>query len=199
MIEYLYMKRQVVIATSNRGKLKEYKDMLEPLSIECLSLKDIGYTDEIEENGSSFFENSMIKAIAVRKATTLPVIADDSGLSVDALNGEPGIYSSRYAGEGRCDKDNIKKLLENLHNLNLRESPAHFTCVITYIDNERTIQTLGRLDGKIISNERGYDGFGYDPIFEVDSGLTLAEMGEDEKNAISHRHNALQKLIEELK
>ena len=191
---------KVVIATSNKGKLREYKEMLEPLGFECLSLSDIAFDKEIVEDADTFKGNSYIKAKAVYDTVKLPTIADDSGLCVDALNGDPGVYSNRYSGEGHTDKKNRDLLINNLKKLNLESSPAHFSCAITYIDDNRTIQTEGYFYGDVILKERGYNGFGYDPIFYLkDIDKTVAELPDDEKNKISHRHNALIKLIEALR
>ena len=189
----------IVIATTNLGKLKEYREMLEKYSVNCLSLKDINFDMEIVEDGNTFKENSYIKAKAISDYTNLPVIADDSGLSVDALGGLPGIYSARFSGLEHNDKANRLKLIDELHKLNLSESKAHFTCAITYINNGEVIQTEGYVYGKVIDKEIGSNGFGYDSMFIPDGyNTTVGEIDEDSKNNISHRHNALIKLIEVL-
>ena len=189
----------IVIATTNLGKLKEYREMLEKYSVNCLSLKDINFDVEIVEDGNTFKENSYIKAKAISDYTNLPVIADDSGLSVDALGGLPGIYSARFSGLEHNDKANRLKLIDELHKLNLSESKAHFTCAITYINNGEVIQTEGYVYGKVIDKEIGSNGFGYDSMFIPDGyNTTVGEIDEDSKNNISHRHNALIKLIEVL-
>ena len=189
----------IVIATTNLGKLKEYREMLEKYSVNCLSLKDINFDMEIVEDGNTFKENSYIKAKAISDYTALPVIADDSGLSVDALGGLPGIYSARFSGLEHNDKANRLKLIDELHKLNLSESKAHFTCAITYINNGEVIQTEGYVYGKVIDKEIGSNGFGYDSMFIPDGyNTTVGEIDEDSKNNISHRHNALIKLIEVL-
>ena len=189
----------IVIATTNLGKLKEYREMLEKYSVNCLSLKDINFDMEIIEDGNTFKENSYIKAKAISDYTALPVIADDSGLSVDALGGLPGIYSARFSGLEHNDKANRLKLIDELHKLNLSESKAHFTCAITYINNGEVIQTEGYVYGKVIDKEIGSNGFGYDSMFIPDGyNTTVGEIDEDSKNNISHRHNALIKLIEVL-
>ena len=189
----------IVIATTNLGKLKEYREMLEKHSVNCLSLKDINFDMEIIEDGNTFKENSYIKAKAISDYTNLPVIADDSGLSVDALGGLPGIYSARFSGLEHNDKANRLKLIDELHKLNLSESKAHFTCAITYINNGEVIQTEGYVYGKVIDKEVGSNGFGYDSMFIPDGyNTTVGEIDEESKNSISHRHNALIKLIEVL-
>ena len=192
--------RKVVIATANPDKFHEYEEMLKPLKIECLSERDIGFSCSIEETGNSFQENSLLKAETVKKYTDLPVIADDSGLLVDALNGLPGVNSHRFAGENATYEDNTNKLLTLLKPLNLPKYPAHFICNITYLNGAQIINVEGKLSGEIILTPRGNNGFGYDPVFLVKgSNLTLAEMSDEEKNNISHRHNALMKLVEALR
>ena len=191
---------RLIIATHNKHKLIEFKDMLSPLGYEVVSLFDLGYFNEIEETGASFSENSYIKAKTIYDHFHEAVIADDSGLMVDSLGGLPGIYSHRYSGENATDKSNRIKLINDLKSLNLKHYPARFICDITYIDNNKTIKTEGTLEGEIVLEERGDNGFGYDPIFYLkDYSKCVAELTEETKNTLSHRHNALIKLIEELK
>ncbi len=190
---------EVVIATENKGKLKEYREMLEPIGIKCLSLKDVSFDKDIVENGNTFKENSYIKAKSVFDVVQLPVIADDSGLEVEALNGAPGIYSRRFSKEAK-DKPNRDKLVSELKKLGLSSSKARFVCAITYIDKDKTIQKEGYFNGEVILEERGEYGFGYDPLFYLkDYGKCVAELPDEEKNKISHRHNALKLLIDALK
>ncbi|MBP5342422.1 RdgB/HAM1 family non-canonical purine NTP pyrophosphatase [bacterium] len=192
--------KKVIIATHNKHKLIEFNHMLKPLGYEAISLFDLNYFTEIEETGTTFEENSYIKAQTIYNIFHMPVIADDSGLSVDALNGLPGIYSHRYSGENGDDKSNREKLILELKKIPESHFNAKFICAITYIDDAKTIKTLGILDGEIILEERGNSGFGYDPIFYLkDLNKTVAELGEEKKNEISHRHIALLKLTEELK
>ena len=189
----------VVIDSNNQNKIREYKEMLEPIGFNCLSLKDVSFNEEIIEDGSTFKENSYIKAKTVFDFCHLPVIADDSGISVDALGGAPGIYSQRYSKEGK-DKPNRDKLMSEIKSLGLTEAEAHFTCAITYIDKDKVIQKEGYFFGTVKLVERGNNGFGYDPIFyPLGKEYSVAELSDELKNKISHRHNALELLIEELK
>lgn len=193
--------KKVVIATSNQGKLKEYREMLSPLAFDCLSLDDINYKEDIVETGKNFLENSKIKAEKVYNFCHLPVIGDDSGLMVKALLGNPGIYSRRYAGENATDQENTDKLLKELKKTgNSSDFDACFICFITYIDSAGEISVFGELRGKIILEKRGKNGFGYDPVFYLDEyKKTVAELDEGVKNLISHRSKALNNLVLELK
>ncbi|WP_022670687.1 RdgB/HAM1 family non-canonical purine NTP pyrophosphatase [Hippea alviniae] len=188
------MVSKIVFASNNEHKLKEVREILK--DIEILPAKSVIDKFEVEENGKSFCENSLIKAKALSKFTDLPVLADDSGLEVFSLNKEPGIYSSRYAGTGR-DEDNIKKLLENLKNKT--DKKARFTCCMTLIIGDKIIQKEGYVYGVIIDKPKGKNGFGYDPIFIPDGfDITFAEMKPDEKNKLSHRKRALELIKKEL-
>lgn len=168
--------------------------------IELISLKDLSFNDEIEETGSTFSENSYIKAKTIYDIFKIPTIADDSGLVVEALGGEPGVRSHRYAGDDAKDSENTDKVIDKLKSIGLSTSKASFICSLTYVDGERTISVSGQIDGRIILDKRGYNGFGYDPIFYLDEyGKTFAELPLSIKDSISHRHNALVKLKEALK
>ena len=194
------MTKKIVIASNNQNKIKEFNEMLEPLGFSLLSLKDLGFSCDIVESGSSFEENSYIKAKTIFDIYNLPTIADDSGLEIDALNNKPGIYSHRYSGKDATDLSNRRKVISELKELNLKSSKAHFSCAITYIDKDNTFSVKGELYGDVILEEKGHNGFGYDPIFYLkDKDKTVAELSDDEKNKISHRHNALVLLLEELK
>lgn len=184
----------IIFASSNPGKLKEVKAMLEEENIKIMYLKDFPKVDEPIEDGNSFLENATIKAKYYYNHFKLPVLCDDSGLVVNALNGEPGIYSARYASKSvNQDLENMKKLLGKLKNIKNRD--AYFNCTIVYYDGNNFKNANGKLEGVIIDTPKGNNGFGYDPIF-VPNGYdkTLAEMTSDEKNKISHRHNALMKM-----
>ena len=190
--------KNIVLASNNYHKLKEIRHMLEPLGYNVLSLKDINYQGDIIEDGETFIDNALIKAKEVRTKTKYPVIADDSGLSLDVLGGLPGVHSHRYASENATDKDNRVKLISVLRDYNPPYN-AHFTTAMVYIDDDRTIIKEGYVYGEIILEEKGNNGFGYDPIFFVkEYNKTMGELDEDIKNKISHRHNALEKLIKEL-
>ncbi len=193
---------KIVLASRNRKKVKELETFLSEISsdITVLSLDDIGFHDEIIEDGNTFAENSRIKASVPAKLGYIGV-ADDSGLEVDALNGAPGVYSARYAGENANDELNNKKLLKAIENVPETERTARFKTVVTCIfPDGRELQTDGVCEGLILREGRGADGFGYDPLFyypEFDK--TFAELTSDEKNSVSHRGKAMRKFISELK
>lgn len=186
---------KLVIATNNVGKVKEYETFLNPLGFEIATLKDFP-SIKIEENGTTFEENATIKASTVMMKLGLPVLADDSGLVVDALNGEPGIHSARYAGD-HDDLANRKKLLTKLQNIPYEKRTAHFhTTIVAIKPNGQKLIANGRVNGHILNTERGSNGFGYDPLFYVDAlGCSMAELSPNQKNKISHRGNALKSFI----
>lgn len=188
------MINKLVMATNNANKLREVREILSPLGIEVISQRDAGADVEPEENGSTFAENAFIKAQAVYDVVTLPVIADDSGLCVDALNGRPGIYSARYAPKG----EECAKLLEELKDVPEDKRGAFFQCDIAFIDGTFRESFTGKCAGKIGFEQRGMNGFGYDPVF-IYGDKTLAEMTAEEKNKISHRAAALRGLYDFLK
>lgn len=189
-----------VIATNNPKKLKELDRILNPLGICAKSAKEMGVNlSDVEETGTTFEENARLKAREAFKRTGFPCIADDSGLSVDALNGEPGVYSARYSGETATDESNIEKLLLNLKNVPDKKRTAHFHCVICCVLDEGTeIIASGSCDGYIAHQKIGSGGFGYDPIFLTENGISYGELSAEEKDKISHRGNAIRKLKEEL-
>lgn len=182
---------KLVMATNNANKLREAREILSPLGIEVLSLADIDIDCDPDENGATFEENAMIKANAVYETVKIPVIADDSGLCVEALGGRPGVFSARYAPKG----EECRKLLEEMKNVPDSERDAYFKCSIAYVDEKSSWTVSGMCIGKIGYEEKGTNGFGYDPVFEY-AGKTLAEMTSEEKNAISHRGAALISLYE---
>ncbi|MBI5453728.1 MAG: XTP/dITP diphosphatase [Deltaproteobacteria bacterium] len=185
---------KLVIATKNRGKARELGEMLKGLEVEVLSLADFPSVALPPEDGDTFTENALIKARAVFEATGLPSLADDSGLVVDALDGRPGIYSARYAGRNATDEDNYRKLLGELEGVPLGKRAARFVCALAYKDKVREEVFEGELCGRIAARPRGENGFGYDPVFEVERlGRTAAELSPGEKNAISHRAEALRR------
>lgn len=188
--------KEAIIATHNPGKVKEFKEILEPRGYEVKSLAEIGFTEEIEETGHTFEENAILKAEAVAKAVNKMVIADDSGLSVDNLGGRPGVYSARYAGEQKDDQANINKVLSELKGIEKEQRTARFRCALAVsIPGEETKTVEGHVEGYIAEEQKGEYGFGYDPIFIVkDKDKTMAELTSDEKNKISHRADALKKL-----
>lgn len=183
-----------VLASHNPGKLKEMRDILSELGIQVLSQADVGVDVEPEETGTTFEENARIKAIAVMEASGLPAVADDSGLAVDALGGAPGVYSARYGGSlARSDEERNALLLKNMENEEHRG--AKFVSVIAVAYPDGTVLTArGEVCGEIARSERGAGGFGYDPLFRLPDGRHMAELPAAEKNAISHRGNALREL-----
>lgn len=187
---------ELIIASNNKNKIKEIKDILSDLDIKFLSLRDINFTSEIEENGSTFEENAYIKAKTIYDIYHKPVLADDSGLCCNGLNGEPGVYSHRYAGNDCNDYNNNQKLIENIKNVD--DKSASFICSICFINSSGESFTVkGSVNGEIILTPRGNNGFGYDPYFYLPTlGLTMAELSEEEKNKISHRKNAIKKIEE---
>ena len=195
------LKGTLVIATNNPDKLKEIKDILKNNDLKLLSPAELDNFPKIEENGKTLKENAIIKAKAVWNKYHLPCLADDTGLEVDCLGGKPGVYSSRYAGANATYEDNRQKLLREMENIPQPDRTARFRCVMAFIDNNGIEHiTEGTIEGEIIDSCRGDSGFGYDPVFLVPSLVkTLAELSVDEKNKISHRHNALKKIIPVIK
>ena len=190
------MKRKtIVIATKNKGKLKEFRSILADAYDEILSLEDFDDIPEIKETGLSFRENALIKAKATSDFLAVDAIGDDSGLVVDALRGAPGIYSARYAGEGASDDENNEKLLSELKGENNRS--AKFVCCIALVCVNGVKEFFeGECRGEILLERRGRGGFGYDPVFSVpEHSKTMAELGLDVKNRISHRAIASEKLL----
>lgn len=188
---------KLIIATKNKGKLAEFKQLLAGLPYEVLSLADYPEIADIEETGETFAENAAIKAEAVARATGELALADDSGLAVDTLDGRPGVYSARYAGVGMGDKANNEKLLHELAGVPQKERTARFHAVIAIAGpGLETKLAHGSIEGIVADSPRGTDGFGYDPLFLVPSAQkTFAEMSAAEKNKISHRARALAKAL----
>ncbi len=193
------MSSKIVVATGNRGKLAEFSQLLGE-RFELLSQKDLK-VDEAEETGLSFVENALLKARNAAAQTGLPALADDSGLCVNALNGAPGIYSARFAGDGASDTDNNAKLVEKLAGENNRH--AHFHCALVFVRHAADPAPIiceGRWPGEIIDTARGGNGFGYDPHFYVAAlDKTAAELPPEEKNRLSHRGQAVAAFVERFK
>lgn len=187
--------QKIIFATKNLGKLKEVKHVISEREIELLSLNEFDNVGEIVEDGNSFEENAIIKAKHVYKLFGIPVIADDSGLVVEQLNGEPGIYSARYAGMNATDEENNLKLISKLLHLP-QPHKAKFVCAAVYFDGKRLIKSEGEVIGQILHEPRGTNGFGYDPLF-LPNGFskTTAELELEEKNKISHRSKAFKSLF----
>lgn len=184
---------KIVFATTNEGKVKEIKEILGDFPIEVVSMKEMGITADIEENGATFEENSLIKARALAKLTGLPALADDSGLEVDYLNGEPGIYSARYLGRDTDYDYKNNYIIDKLSGAKGEERSARFVCVISLVlPDGREFVERGVVEGLIGYEQKGENGFGYDPIFYLpEYGKTSAELPPEEKNRISHRGKAL--------
>ncbi|UWG96943.1 XTP/dITP diphosphatase [Dehalobacter sp. DCM] len=187
----------ILLATTNKGKIRELGDLLKNTDMKILSLSDLPEYTEVEETGSTFAENAFIKARAVCALSRTVTLADDSGLEVDALNGAPGVYSARYAGEPKNDQRNIDKLLNDLEGVPEEKRTARFRCCLAIVcPDGREYLTEGSVDGRILFEEKGNDGFGYDPIFYLpDLGKTMAELSLDQKNALSHRAQAFAKAV----
>ena len=188
--------KKIVVATNNLGKLKEIKEILK--DYELLSLKDINCKIEVKENQETFEGNSKKKAKEISRVTNMPCIADDSGLWIEAFNGWPGVYTARFLGEDVTAKQRNEAILEKMKNLKEEERKAKVKCVITYCENGQCVVAKGEIEGKIAKEPRGENGFGFDPIFELENGKTYAELSEKEKNAISHRRKALENLEKQL-
>ena len=192
------MKRKVIFATSNAGKMKEVRSILEGLDVEVLSMKEAGIFVDVVEDGTTFEENATIKATAIQKECGEIVLADDSGLEVDFLNKEPGIYSARYMGEDTSYRIKNKSLIDRLEGVEGEDRSARFVCAIAAAFPDGTVEiTRGTIEGQIGYEEKGENGFGYDPIFYVpEYGCTTAELTLEQKNEASHRGKALRKMKE---
>ena len=195
------MSKQVVLATGNKGKVKELARMLSGLGIEVLPQSEFAVS-EVAETGSTFVENAIIKARHAAKQTGLPAIADDSGLAVDALGGAPGVYSARYSGEQATDQSNIIKLLDAMADVPKDKRQAKFLCVLVFMrhaDDPTPIICQGEWAGEITSEQHGENGFGYDPVFWVEEqNCSSAQLLPEQKNELSHRGKALKQLLAQL-
>ncbi len=197
------MKLKFVIASGNKHKIEEIKTILQSeldCEISVISMKEAGFTEDIEENGTTFFDNAYIKANALKNKSWF-AIADDSGLSVDCLNGAPGVYSARFAGEPCNDKNNNDKLLSLMENVSSEKRTAHFVSAIACIAPDGDcISAIGKCPGTILDSPRGTGGFGYDPLFYYEPlNKTFAEITAEEKNNISHRAKSMRAFAKELK
>lgn len=192
---------RLLIATHNRGKLIEYQEMFDDLPVELVTLNDAGIRNDIAETGVTLAENARLKAIAYARQSGLLTLADDSGLEVDALNGEPGVYSKRYAGENTSDAARNQFLLDKLRDVPPGKRTARFRCAIAIATPTGELwETDGVCEGEIAFEPRGTNGFGYDPLFHVaERGVRMAELSTAEKNKISHRAKAAEKAKEILK
>ena len=194
---------KIVIATRNRHKAVELQTLLRGAEYDAVRLDEIdpdGKIPEVEETGTTFKENALLKAHAIAKATGLPSVADDTGLEVDALGGAPGIFSARYAGENCTYEDNVKKLLRELSDVADDRRTARFKTVAVYVHKETELSAERVVEGVITEKEEGVGGFGYDPVFSVlDMKKTYAQLADEEKNRVSHRGKAIRSLIEKLR
>jgi XTP/dITP diphosphohydrolase len=188
--------KEIIIATNNKGKVKDFQVIFEPKGFVVKSLADFPELPEVEETGTTFEENALLKAKAVSDHLGKIVLADDSGLEVDGLNGEPGVYSARYAGKDKDDRKNYNKVLEKLQGVPFDERTARFVCVLALVKpTGEQLTVRGTCEGHIASEPAGENGFGYDPIFYVkDWNKTMAQLTKEEKSEISHRGNAIKKL-----
>jgi len=191
---------KLILATNNKNKLREIREMLADTDVFVVAQAEAGYDFDVEETGTTFAENAEIKAEAIWNAArergeVCYVLADDSGLSVDALNGEPGVFSHRWAGEHATDADRIAKLLDALREIPDEKRGAHFACCMCLITDDGVHHIFeGRVEGVILHTPRGENGFGYDPVFGY-GDRSFAELSAEEKNAVSHRHNALTQVL----
>ena len=190
--------KRMIFATGNENKMKEIREILGDLPLEILSMKQAGISADIEEDGTSFEENALIKAREVCRLAGEMVLADDSGLEIDYLNGEPGIYSARYMGEDSSYRIKNQNLIDRLEGVPDEQRTARFVCAIAAVfPNGKELVVRGTVEGMIGYEERGENGFGYDPIFYLpDRGVSTAELPPEEKNSLSHRGNALRKMKE---
>ena len=192
---------KIIFATGNKDKMKEIRMILSDLDVEILSMKEAGISVDIEENGTTFEENALIKAKAVAAYTDAIVLADDSGLEIDYLNKEPGVYSARYMGEDTSYHIKNASLIERLNGVPDEKRTARFVCAVAAAFPDGSVKTVrGTMEGRIGYEEKGENGFGYDPIFYLpEYGCTSAELSSKEKNKISHRGKALRAIKDELK
>lgn len=192
--------RRLIVATRNKGKIAEISKLLEGMQFEVMSMEQAGMQAEIEETGYSFQENCMIKAKTIFDAIGGAVLADDSGLEVDYLNGAPGIYSSRFAGENATDADRVRKLLRLMEGVPKEKRNARFVCAVTAIlEDGRVLMDSAVCEGYIAGEPKGNNGFGYDPVFFLpELNMTMAEIDSDTKNKISHRAKALQLIKDQM-
>ena len=188
--------KKIIVATNNKGKLKEIREIL--TDYELLSLEEVGINIKVEEDENTFRGNSLKKANEIFKVANIPCIADDSGLCIDVFDGWPGVETARFLGDKASQEDRNKYILEKMQDKSGEERNAKVVCDIAYVDNENTTVVEGIIEGKISKEERGSSGFGFDSIFELEDGRTLAELSEKEKNDVSSRRIALEKLKNKL-
>lgn len=188
--------KKIVVATNNEGKLKEIKEILK--EYELVTLKEINCKIDVDENQETFEGNAKKKAEEIAKVTNMPTLADDSGLCIEALKGWPGVYTARFLGENATDTQRNEAILEKMKDLKGNQRKAKVQCVMAFYENGKFIIGKGEVTGKIAEQPRGERGFGFDSIFETESGKTYAEISLEEKNEISHRKRALENLRKQL-
>ena len=188
--------KEIVMATNNEGKLKEFREILKDYKI--LSLKDINCNIEVNEDKNTFEENSLKKAKEISERVHKPCIADDSGLCINIYDGWPGVHTARFLGGNATAKERNQYILEKMKNVKDEDRTAYVKCCVTYYENGKYVIGIGTIQGKIAKKARGNNGFGFDEIFELEDGRTFAELSKTEKNQISHRKLALQDLIAKL-
>ena len=190
--------QKIIAATKNKNKIREFKEILPDFDI--ITQEEAGIDLDVEETGVTFRENALLKAKAIFEKSGIPALADDSGLEVFALGGEPGVYSARYGGEGLNDTDRLNLVLEKMKDVDDELRGAQFVCAIAFVTSDKIYEAEGIFEGTIIREAKGSNGFGYDPIFYVpEMGKTAAEMTAEEKNSVSHRGKALRNLAEIIK
>ena len=192
--------KKIVIASSNKHKVSEISSKIQPFFDEILSLTDFPKIGEIVEDGNTIEENSFIKSRACFNFSQIASVADDTILEVDALNGDPGLFTARYAGNKATYEDNMKKLLKNLEGVEMHLRTARFRTIISYVDGINDFYVEGVIEGKITNSKLGTNGFGYDPIFYSEKfNMTLAQMNSEQKNQISHRGLAIKKFVTKIR
>jgi XTP/dITP diphosphohydrolase len=192
--------KEIIIATKNKGKAKEFEQLFGPKGYQVRTLLDFPDLGDVEETGLTFAENAILKAETISHKLSKMVLADDSGLLVDALEGRPGVFSARYAGDEKSDEANMEKVLQELATIPEEERTARFCCALALaIPEQQTKIVHGTCEGMILIERRGTNGFGYDPIFYVKEKMkSMAELTPEEKNIISHRANAIRELENKL-
>ncbi len=188
--------KKIVVATNNKGKIKEIRNILK--EFELVTLQDVNCNIEVDENQETFEGNSLKKAKEISELVKMPCIADDSGLCIDTFNGWPGVYTARFLGEDATPEERNYAILEKMKNLDDDQRTAKVICVVTYYEDGKVLVGKGVVEGKISKEPRGNNGFGFDSIFELKDGNTFAQLDESEKNAISHRKKALENLKKQL-
>lgn len=193
--------QKIVLATRNKGKINEFASLFAPLGWEVVSVADFPQAPEVEEDGSTFEENAIKKAATIASVLGMTALADDSGLEVDALEGRPGVYSARYAGENATDEENWRKLLHEMQGVPMEKRTARFRCVLALVEpGKEPIVASGSCEGVILHEPAGENGFGYDPVFFLPQRMsTMAQLEKQEKNKISHRAVAMHNLMEKIR